>query len=83
MFGLGIADAPRRVISASTEQRRPFLAVMGIGGQNMDAPLVQHPLCPILRSFAERASDGAGSDLHPHSTLRQPLDRVIAPRNPG
>jgi hypothetical protein len=49
----------------------------------MNAPLVEHPLRPVLRSFAKRAGDRAGGDLHPYTTLRQPLDRVIAHGNPS
>lgn len=57
MLSLDRAHAPRRHIPSPTEVRRAPLDVMSVGCQDMDAPLVQHSICPVLRSFAKSASE--------------------------
>lgn len=55
---------------------------MGVGRQDMNAPLVQHSIRPVLRSSAESASERAGRNLHPYTDPNQPLNCFVAGWNP-
>jgi hypothetical protein len=57
MLGLHRANAHRRQIPSPTEVRRAPLGVMSVGCQDMDAPLVQHSMRPVLRSSAKSARE--------------------------
>jgi hypothetical protein len=53
MLGLLGTDTGCREVAPPTQVGRAPLIIMGIGRQKMNAPLVQHPMSPILRSSAK------------------------------
>jgi hypothetical protein len=82
MLGLLGTDTGCRKVAPPTQVGRASLSIMGIGRQKMNAPLVQHPMSPILRSSAKSSSKRTRRDLHPHPGLNQPSDRIVTFRNP-
>ena len=59
MLGLNVADTIRRQRAALTQVWRAPVYVMGVGCQNMDVSLVEHPFAPVSRISAKSARKAA------------------------
>ena len=85
MLCLGRADPSCGRLAASAQVRRPSPCVVGIGGQDMRAPLIQHARGPVLGATSESTQEGACSDLHPYAGAAKALNRgvvLLDPRQP-
>ncbi|OYY11090.1 MAG: hypothetical protein B7Y70_07495, partial [Rhizobiales bacterium 35-68-8] len=58
------------------------MRIMSIRRENLDLPLADHALRPILRTPAETAGEGARRHLHPHPAIGQATDEVIGALDP-
>lgn len=82
MLGFCVSNTPSRGIAASTQIRKSPACIMRIGCQDMNQPLIQHPLCPILRIFTKSASQRTRRDLVPDTGMCKALDRIIMLTDP-
>ena len=77
MLGFLFANSLGRQLSAQTQPWWPQFHVMGVGGNDVNEPVVQHPFRPILHVPAKTPSQRPRSDLHPNAGIGKPLDGFI------
>src|SRR5262245_48676885 len=75
-------NAPCREVATQAQFGRPSGVVMRVGGQNVHAAFLKHPIRPISGAPPEGAGKGAGRELHPHTRSDQPLDDGVLGLDP-